>query len=100
MKELTIEDIKEALSKANHPEINYNLLELGMIRDIRLNNSDVQITLAVPYLYIPIREDLINIIKESIAKNEIENRVDVEVVEMNNEEKETFMRMAQKGWKF
>jgi len=66
IKEILKKDIKNVLLKIDHPEINSNLVKLGMIKDIKLKNGFVSIILALPFLEIPIKEDIVNLIKKSI----------------------------------
>jgi len=56
MKEILKKDIENALLKIIHPEINYSLVKLGMIKDIKLNNNLIPVILALPFLKIPIKE--------------------------------------------
>ena len=96
MEKITKKDIEDALSKAIHPEINYSLVKLGMIKDTKAEDSNVSVTLALPFLAIPIKEDLINLIKESIKSLDKDMIVEVKTAEMS--EKEKFMGLAQEGW--
>lgn len=95
---ITKEEIKKELAKAIHPEINYNLVELGMIKDIKIKNNIVSITLVLPFLEIPIKENLIDLTKESIRNLNI--KIEIKTAKMNEKEKERFMKMANEGWKF
>ena len=94
--ELTEEIINQRLSKAMHPEINSSLLELGMIKDVKLKNSEISLTLLLPFLNVPIKDMLIQIIKDSLKSK----KVKIKIAEMNEKEKEKFMEMAQQGWRF
>ncbi len=93
------EDVKTALSKVMHPEINYSLLELGMIKDIGVEKGDVNLTLVLPFMEIPIKTDLINIIEESVKQLGRDIKLEIKTAEMDEKEKEKFMEMAQQGWK-
>ena len=90
----TKETIKKELSKIIHPEINCSLVELGMIKDIKVNRK-VLITLNLPFLEVPIKDDLINLIKNTIKKIDKEKVTEVNVIEMNEKERKKFMRLAQ-----
>ena len=92
---ISASEIREKLKKVFHPEINNNLVELGMIRDVAVEGSTVLIKLALPFPDVPIKEDLINLIKESIQGD-----LRVDVVMMNDKERETFLQKAREGWKF
>jgi len=85
--------IKDALKKAIHPELNKNLLKLSMIREIKTQSNKVIITLVIPFLHIPIKKQLINIIKKTIKEN-LNINANVNVQEMNNNEKKKFGDMV------
>ena len=92
---ITKEMIKQELSKAMHPEINSSLLKLGMIKNIKVENSRVSLTLVLPFLNVPIKDELIHVIKNSLNLN----KVNIEITEMNEKEREKFMEMAKQGWR-
>ena len=90
---ITIEEIKKALEKAIHPEFDKSLIEFGMIRDIKIEKSKIIIVLVLPFLHVPIREQLIKIIKEIIKEN-FSIIPNIEIEEMNQEEKRKFGEMV------
>ena len=99
MKNISREDIKSELSKVIHPEINCSLVELGMVREIEVKDVAVSITLVLPFLGIPIKEDLIDFIKESVKNLGKNIKIKIKTAEMNEKEKERFMKLAREGWK-
>lgn len=99
MKSIKKKDIRIGLSKVIHPEINYSLIELGMIKDIEAKDAVVSITLVLPFLNIPIKEDLIGLIKGSVKKLGKNIKIEIKTAEMNGDEKERFMKLAREGWK-
>ena len=90
---ITIEKIKKALEKAIHPEFDKSLIEFGMIRDIKIEKNKIIIVLVLPFLHVPIREQLIKIIKEIIKEN-FSIIPNIEIEEMNQEEKRKFGEMV------
>jgi len=100
---MTIEDTKVKIAKAlkeiEHLEIRSTLFNLGMIKDIDIKEERVTLTLKVPMLGIAIKDYLINDIK-SVVKKEDENvEVDINIEEMNVDERAKFMKMARDGWR-
>ncbi len=89
------EEIKDILKKTMHPELNKSLVDLAMIRDITVKDSKVTVTLVVPFLHVPIKDDLIKIVKAAIKK-EKDVEVEVTVKEMNEDEKKIFGDMVKK----
>lgn len=98
MKKILKKDIETILSKVNHPEINCSLVELGMIKDIEVKDAAASVTLVLPFLEIPIKEDLTNLIKKSIRNLDKNIKIKIKIAEMNEKEKERFMKLAREGW--
>ena len=72
----------------------------GAINDVVNKENKVGLTLKLPFLGIPIKEDLIQSIKGALADLDKSIQVEINEEEMNQEEREKFMRMAKEGWKF
>ena len=96
--EINAEKIKQELNKAMHPEINFSLIELGMIGNIKINNLEVSIELLVPFLNVPIKNDLVKLIENAVKKIDEKARVEVNLIEMNEQQKIKFFELAKKGW--
>lgn len=90
--------VNEVLTRIIHPEINYSLVDLGMIKDLVVKDKVVILTLKLPFLEIPIKDLLINSIKEELEKLNV--NVKIKIAQMNEKERVKFMMMAQKGWGF
>ena len=90
------EEIHRAVAKVMHPEIDRSLAELGMIKDIAVRDDKVILIMALPFLGIPIRDYLVHSICEVVMKLGVE--IEVKLTEMNKEERDAFMAMAQKDW--
>ena len=92
------QEVEEVLSKTIHPEINFSLVKLGMIKDIMVKDSEVSLTLMVPFMGIPIKDMLVDMIKESIHKVDENAKVDVIIAEMSESERANFMALSREGW--
>ena len=90
------EEIHQAVAKVRHPEIDRTLVELGMIKDIALEDDKVVLSMALPFLGIPISDYLVHSVQEVVTKLGVE--IEVNLTEMNKEERDAFMAMAQEGW--
>ena len=93
-------DIDRALSKVKHPEINYSLVDLGMIKDVVCEERKVNLTLKLPFLQVPIKDILIKGIKKTLANQDSSIQVEINIEQMNQEERDKFAKMAKEGWKF
>ena len=91
------EDIREVLARVNHPMIDRSLLELGVIKHIAVEQRKVKVTLAFPFPNIPIKEQLIQSVREPVQKLGAE--IEVKLTVMNHEELQKFLAMEQDAWK-
>jgi len=87
----------EALRGVQHPEMNRDLVSLGMIKSVDLDGDDVLVTLALPFKEIPIADDLVRSIRGALADLDAELDVDVESVEMTQKQRAAFMAEAEGG---
>ncbi len=93
--------ILDALHKVEHPSIAATLLDLGMVRNIEINEEGkVDLILVLPFPAIPeqIRTHMINSLAQA-AKAVGGEIVSVQVEVMNDEEKQTFMVKEQANWR-
>ena len=93
-------DVEQALSDVMHPEINYSLINLGMIKDVVCKEDKVGLTLKLPLLQVPVKEVLIQSIERVLTNLDKAIQVDINVEQMSEEEREKFVSMAKEGWKF
>jgi len=95
-KNISEKDILDLLAKVKHPAINRTLRELGIIKDVSIKDNKVLITMALPFLNIPIIDQLVSSIKEPIEKLGVE--VEVKQTVMSQEELQAFLKMEEDGW--
>ncbi len=90
------EEILELISIVMHPAINYSLLDLGIVKDLNVNENSVEVLFAFPFPGIPIADALVNSISQPIVAKGFEFKYKIEL--MNTEEKDNFMEMETVGW--
>jgi metal-sulfur cluster biosynthetic enzyme len=73
------------------------LLDLGIVKSVDTENGKATIMLAFPFPNIPIKDHLINSVREPIEKLGVE--VEMRVTAMSQEEIERFLAMEQRAWK-
>jgi len=95
-KKISEEDVRQTLRNVKHPAIDCSLIELGIIKNILIKNNKVMITFAFPFVGIPIKEYLVNSVREPIAKLGI--KVEVKETIMTDEERENFLKLEGKYW--
>lgn len=98
-RDISEEDVHQAIGQVMHPEINRTLVELGMVKDIVLKDDEVTLTLTLPFLAIPvsIKDYLVNSLRQAVTKLGAE--VEIKIAEMNQEERLAFLAMEQESWK-
>jgi len=98
-KNISSQDVQEAIGTVMHPAISRTLVELGMIKDIGLSGDEVRLTLALPILNIPapVKDYLVNSLREAVAA--LGAQVKIEIAEMNEKERQAFLAMEQESWK-
>ena len=96
-KSISEKDILEAIKDIMHPAINHSLLDLGIVKNIKVEDDKAVIIIAFPFPNIPIAKQLINSVKLPVEKLGVE--VKMETTVMNQEEVNKFLAMEQSGWK-
>jgi len=93
------EDIHQAIGQVMHLEINRTLVELGMVKDITLKDNEVTLALVLPFLGIPVsvKDYLENSLRQAVTKLGAE--VEIRIAEMSQEERLAFLAMEQESWK-
>jgi len=94
---ITEKQALEALRGAMHPEIEQNLVALGMIKDIVVQGNHVVFVVALPHKDIPIKTDLLQRAREAVAALDPELDIEVRLTEMSQQERAAFMTAAQGG---
>ncbi len=97
MSEITEEAVRNALTQVKHPAIDRTLMELGILKDIAVEDGKVTITLAFPFPGIPIADLLVNSVREPVEK--LGANVEVKTTVMTAEELQAFLAMEQEAWK-
>jgi Mrp family chromosome partitioning ATPase len=77
----------EALRSVHDPELGRNLVELGMVHDVEINDGAVRFTLALTTLACPLREDIVEDARQAVLGGDGVERVEIELREMTDEEK-------------
>jgi Mrp family chromosome partitioning ATPase len=69
------------------PELHKNLIELGMVREVRIDSEQVDITLALTTLACPFKDQIVDDVKEAVGALEGVKGIEVTLSEMTDEEK-------------
>jgi Mrp family chromosome partitioning ATPase len=79
--------VRKALQGVMDPELHKSLIELGMIREVRIDGGQVEILLALTTMGCPLKEQIVGDVKEAVGALEDVTGVGVELAEMTGEEK-------------
>lgn len=96
-KNISKEDVRQAVAGVTHPAIDRSLVELGMIKDITVGDNRITLTLVLPFPEIPIKDYLVKSVREAVMKLGV--GVDIKIAQMNQEELQSFLAMEQESWK-
>ena len=93
------EDVYRAVGQVMHPAISRSLVDLGIAKDITLEHGKVTLTLALPFLDIPvsIKDYLMNSLRKVVT--DLGADIEIRITGMNQEEREAFLAMEQESWK-
>ena len=94
-KKITESDIYQALTLVKHPEFqSHNLVELGMIPAVRVEQDTVYITVAFPFLESPIKDSLVQLVQKAVEEASDGVEIEVAAIEMNPKQRAAFLALA------
>lgn len=91
------EYVLQKLEEIKHPAIDYSLIKLGILTDIRLENNILKAVFAFPFPNIPIAEQLISSVAIKAKGMNLVFNYTTRV--MNQEERERFLQLEGEAWK-
>ncbi|MCS7282803.1 MAG: Mrp/NBP35 family ATP-binding protein [Anaerolineae bacterium] len=89
---LTIEEIHSALRRVVDPELGRDIVDLGMVQDLRVEGGIVSFTLALTTLACPLRESIVEQARRAILALEGVRDVRISLREMTLEERASIWR--------
>ena len=84
---VTEEQVKAALSEVLDPEVQRSLVELGMVREVRIRDGEVTLTLALTVPTCPLKDQIAAQARAAVLALEGVREVRIELTEMTEEEK-------------
>jgi len=96
---LTKEQVIQALSRVTHPEIDYSLVDLGMIKNVSIDGERMTVTMNLPFAGIPIKELLVRMVREAVANEDESAQVELQFDTMSDQERAAFVEKARERWK-
>ncbi len=95
--EVSEKEIQRVISQVKHPAVDHTLVDLGIVKEISVKEGRVTIIMAFPSPNIPIKDYLVNSVREPIEGLGAE--VEIKPTVMGPGELERFLAMEQEGWK-
>ena len=93
----TLFEVADVITKIEHPAISFSLTDLGIVKDIDLEDNIVSAVFVFPFPEIPIADTLIASIEDPIRKLGFDFKYSIRT--MDDAERAEFMEMEKKGWK-
>jgi Mrp family chromosome partitioning ATPase len=90
----TVEQVREVLKSVMDPELRRSIVELGMVRDVSIQDSQVNLTLALTTMACPLKDKISGDAREAVLALKDVDQVKVELTEMTSQEKQ---RLGQGG---
>jgi len=87
--------IIKILSEVKHPEINSNLVDLGMIGKIKSQGDSLEVEIKIPFPGISIKPLLEDLVKKALKD---QGEVSVFFSTMSVSERTNFMQLARNNW--
>ncbi len=81
------QEVFEALKKVHEPKLKKDLVELGMIKDLIVEEENVKLTLALTTLRCPLKSQMVDEIKQVVGALAGVSSVDVQLAAMSGEER-------------
>lgn len=80
VKKVTIENVMDALRRCYDPEIPVNIVDLGLVYDVKIEDADVRVKMTLTAPSCPAHAFIAHNVKGELQKVEGVKRADVEVV--------------------
>jgi metal-sulfur cluster biosynthetic enzyme len=97
MTTISREDVENALAQVKHPAIDCSLADLGIVKEVKVEDETIFVTMAFPFPNIPIKEYLIKSVKTPLEK--LGADVIVEITVMSQKELQEFLALEKENWK-
>ncbi len=94
---VTEKQVREALKEVMDPELKKSLVDLGMVREVEVQDSEVSITLALTTLACPLKDTIVGDTEAAVKRLDGVEGVQVKLEEMTDEERARIMAGVQKS---
>lgn len=92
-----IQDIRQTLQQVMDPELNRNIVDLGMVHDLEYEDGEVSFTLALTTIACPMKEQMVDDARRRLLALDDVEEVDIDMREMTDQEKEKIFGQSQQS---
>jgi ATP-binding protein involved in chromosome partitioning len=94
---ISLEEVYVLVKDVRHPAIDHTLFDLGIIKEVDLDDGVVSVVFAFPFPNIPIEDQLVGSVATPLVEKGAEFRYKVDL--MTEEERNKFLAMEAEAWK-
>lgn len=77
---VTEEQVKEALSTVDDPELGFNIVDLGLVYEVQVEDSFVNVTMTLTSMACPVGPEIVSAAREAVSKLDGVEEVNVNLV--------------------
>ncbi|MFW5721147.1 MAG: hypothetical protein ACOCWW_02030, partial [Bacteroidota bacterium] len=89
--QLTLKDVENIISRIKYPGIEYSLINLGIVTNIKLIENKVSMVFTFPFAHLPIDSELIKSVSQPLHHLGLDFEYEIKL--MTEEEKSKFLKM-------
>ncbi|MHA1792827.1 MAG: iron-sulfur cluster assembly protein [Promethearchaeota archaeon] len=97
MAEITEDEVISSLKQVFHPMINFSLLDLGILKDVKVEPKKISVTFVYPFPNIPIKDQLQDSVLQALRKFNAE--IEMKETYMTQAELQKFLDLEAQGWR-
>lgn len=94
---MRLEEVYTLVKDVRHPAIDHTLFDLGIIKEVDVENDVVSVVFAFPFPNIPIEDQLVGSVAAPLVERGAEFRYKVDL--MTDDERNKFLMMEKDAWK-
>ena len=94
---IDLNEVYKLIKDIRHPAIDHTLFDLGIIKEVDVEDNRATVVFAFPFPNIPIEDQLVGSVAAPLVEKGMDFKYKVEL--MTAEEKDKFMKMEKEAWK-
>ena len=94
---IDLNEVYKLVKDVGHPAIDHTLFDLGIIKEVDVEENIVSVVFAFPFPNIPIEDQLVGSVAAPLVEKGMDFKYRVDL--MSEEEKSKFLKMETEAWK-